>query len=282
MSSSIDGKQECYIDLMKNYVLEHYLDLHFKIDFHELYFAVNDEKTIPGYEFSASDFLPGKYLDKVSPNHGFEKLNSPINVNHVGLQDDGKERLWFHISLKDYFLISDFLELLEESKKNSLIYFVYGHIGGGGSLLPDGIKIPSDVRPVEKNIVQNATYIFDLNHNFLKGFYNHFDICIIHEVSGSRQFDAKEILPSFYLNQPLFNLIDDENTINELNSSLPEDVEAKNRDWYSVTFPFKFEAQYALQLYKELEYNEGVFYVASSLCENESINNQVPEFQLWR
>lgn len=279
----IDSEQP--IDLVKYYLLDHYLDPYFGIYYPYLYFVIKDDKSLPEYEYTPSSFLPEKYLNYVSNHDGFVRLekNSRPSCANVGLVDDGKERAWFSIKLDYPFLIKDFLDLLEESKKKDYIYFVYGSRGGGGAGYPSGIWPANGDLGMEDSLVnKNAMRLFDNEHNGLDGFYREFNICIAEQASGYKEYSFDEVFFSFYLNtDATFKRIDSSKEQDMLNKNLPKTVNKTKRDWYQVIFPYKIEAQYALQLYKELELNAGVFYATSPLCTESAVDSQIPLFRVY-
>lgn len=280
-SEAIKDSEESMIYLAEEYVLSRYLDPLYYINFQEIVFIVKHEYSTPEYQYSPENLLPESlngscsYFKDASGIDGYVNLSFDVN-------NDGKERYLFIILLNQYLLIKDYLDLLEWAKKQDYLYFVYGHRPSGGGIIPSTYIIPNEVKPVEKSMVNKSMFIFDYNHNGLNGYYNEFNICLLHQISGLAELKKNEIFLSFHENEMLtFKKIDDNSLIQDLDRKLPEEAEKTNRDWYKVVFKYKFEAQYALQLYKELELNRAIFYVDSSLCLDDSIESKVPDYHVY-
>lgn len=284
-TNSSEIKEKTPINLMKEYALDHYLDKYSSILYLDLFFAISDDYSSSDYIYEPSSFISQKFVDKLANGkEGFAKLEDgkKPNLYLPGLDEDMKEKDWYKIGLQYPFLIKDFLDLLDDAETKDYIYFVYGSHGGGSPRTPTGIiETTSDTE--ESLINSHAIRLFDDKHNFLDGYYNEFNICLAHQVSGTKEYSFKEILPSFSENDEVsFYKINDQNEIDILNEDLPSIVEKKDRDWYKVVFPFRMEAQFALQLYKELEFNEGVFYATSSLTNDSSLPVEMPQFIVYR
>lgn len=283
--SQTSNQSQQQIDLMKDYVLSNYLNRGFCIYFPELYFAIQNDKSSQDFTYSVSSFLPEKFVDKVAHNdEGFIKLNSNSipDLSKTGLKKDDLERYWFRIRLEYPFFVKDFLDLLEDSKNKDYVYFVYGTAGGGSYILPPGLKVANENEHFEESMMSTAIKIFDDKHNYLTGYYHEFNICLASQASGEKDYSFKDLLPSFYTNsEASFEKIEDNFNIAVLDGSLPSEAEKTKRDWYRVTFPYKFEAQYALQLFKELEMVSGIFYATTSLDNNDSLDVQIPQFRIW-
>ena len=282
-SWNIDSNQP--IDLMKKYVLENYLKPKFKIFHSTLYFVVKSEYSSPDFEYTAASFLPEKYLEYLNPNsEGFKKENKWYKSNtykEYGLEDDGESRDSYRVMINYAFGIKDFLDLLEESKNKDYIYFVSFVSDSTIKAVAPAIDDPEERITYEKSFMPKALNIFDEQHNFLNGYYNEFNICLAKEATG-KEYKINQILPTFSLNEGVvFNKINDSDSIRRLDNFLPEIADKTTRDWYKVVFPFKMEAQFALQMFKNLTLMSGIFYATTSLCEDENIQIQVPLFRIY-
>lgn len=273
------------IALTKNYILEHYLDYREHTMFHILEFVITEDKTKSGFEYAASDFFPERFLNKVSNLQGAFTKHEIDDRDYgrysaVGLSNDGKSRMVYRVEM-GMFLVKDMLDLLEYSKTLDHVYFVYGSLGAIGGSIPKEIKAPDGGATEKSQINSRSIRIFDSKHNWLNGYYSEFDICISREASGFNEYSFKDVFFTFSMNSDaLFEKIVDKSDIERLIESLPY-RDGSERDWYRLTFPYKMEAQFALQLYKELEYNGGVYYMLSPLCEDETLSVNVPQFYLF-
>ena len=274
------------IDEYEKHMLEHYLDSKSCIYFPFLYFSLQFDASIPEKGYSAADFIPEKYVGFLTSADGFTKLENGTIPSRLDVQLDEEDysRTWYAFHFNCAFFIKDLLDTLEDAKNRNHIYSAYGgHSSPGGSYqVVSPLPITDDSEPLEESLIySDAVKVFDKDHHFLDGCYNEFSICVARQVSGGEPLAFKDLLPSFSRNSDAsFSTINDLKTIKELNNKLPSNIPNANRDWYKVIFPFKMEAQYALQLYKELQLVEGTFYAISPLCFDESLEIKVPVFSI--
>ena len=281
----IDPEQP--IDLTKKYVLENYLDKRFRIFSFDLIFVIKDTYSTPEYEYTPASFIPEKFLPIVrQDDYGFVKQDYwhwTYFTTFFNLEDDGVERYAYLIRFQGIFGVKDLLDLLEESKTKDYIFFVTFHMDGGVKPIPPSLDIPEDRKPLEESMMGTALCLFDDKHNFLDGYYNEFNVCLVKQATGYKDYSFQEVFPTFSQNtEATFGKVVDSNAIKILDDTLPESAEKAQRDWYKVTFPFRMEAQFALQMFKNLYEIPGIFYATASLCEDESLPIQIPLFRLYQ
>ena len=285
LTSSSGSNYNPSIHRAKEYALEQYLEPRSSIYYCDIYYAV-DKAFVPNKQLTYSDFLNGEDLYRVDPYVDLSKVTS----NSIPLQeitkvyDFGKDIDWYYISLYYGLFIKDYLDFLDKAEEKEYIDLVFSSNRHGGvhPVIPNLPIVDDSVTREESLMNSHAMKLFDRSHNFLDGYYNDFKICISRQSSGGGEYTFEEILPSFCLNsEAQFSKINDSSIISSLDNSLPEIVETANRDWYSVIFPFKMEAQYALQLFKELELKSNILYCETTLCDDPSLEIVFPQFKLF-
>ena len=215
-------------------------------------------------EYTVNDIFSGDYVDNVSRI----KQNSDKDVQSA--YDAGlpikmeEEHCWVLATFKKPYLIKDAFMLLSDLETNpSICYASYFLDGTGDGLIPP--------KKSEKSRLNETIELFNFeNDGFLDGYYRNIYIQIKKEYSGE-EYEATRVLPSLSVNEySSFEKITAMDRIEELNNKIP-DYDKEERDWYQISFDYKYEAQYAFSLLKTLQLDYLAYYAFIDKCIDEQI-----------
>ena len=247
-------------------------------DFH-LCVLENERKTI-------EEIIPFEYLDKVQPRKD-EKYSEILDANEIWdsyLPVELKEpHNWYYFFLKcdikdTYYLYKSIAENVPNA-----CYLTFEPPGISGLGWKQGFDLP--IGGVEQSMMHEATKYFDYDHEgFLEGYYQKFYVAISHELSlDDKVYGVENLLPyavDEYDYITVNKLDDNSEKVTSLNETSFDENNRIKRDWYEVTFSYKFEARYAFWLYKLLAHNFGIYFISTEKCLDEEVEIKQPSFKI--